>query len=94
MISTEKFQRFVRCIDDYMIHSGKREINEMEANQELNRAGMLGDEASNPGEPLRKVLCELRDANLLPRNITQKYGSWKIKISGTIVKGETIFSFS
>ena len=93
MVSTERFQKFVRCIDEYMIHNGKKEINEMEANRELSKAGILKDEVSHPGKPLREVLCELRDANKLPGNISQRYGSWRIKVSSTLVKGETICSF-
>ena len=66
----------------------------MEANRQLSNAGILPDEESNPGEPLRKVLSELRDANLLPHNISQRYGAWKIKLSGTLLKGETFYSFA
>lgn len=94
MISTDRLRDFLRCIDDYMIHNGKKEIDEMEANRRLSSAGILHDEDANPGEPLRKILSELRDANLLPQNISQRYGAWKIKVSGTLAKGETIFSFA
>lgn len=94
MISTERLQSFIRCIDNYMISSGKSEINEMEANRELSAAGMLDDEVSSPGKPLRELLAELRDANRLPQNISQRYGAWKIKLSRSLAKGETIFSFS
>lgn len=73
-----------------MIHSGKEEINEMEANRELERAGFMADEARHPGQPLRDILTELRDANILPQNIRQRYGAWKIKISGTMAKRQTI----
>lgn len=94
MISTDKLQDFLRCIDEYMIHNGKKEIDEMEANRQLSNSGILHDEEASPGEPLRKILGELRDANLLPHNISQRYGAWKIKVSGTLVKGETMFSFA
>lgn len=69
-----------------MLHKGKKEINDMEANQELARVGLLNDSTPNPGKPLRKVLTALRDTNLLPQNIRQMYGSWVIKASATMAR--------
>lgn len=75
-----------------MIRSGKDEINEMEANQELARVGVLEDEASHPGRPLREMLIKLRDSNHLPQNIRQRYGAWKIRISTTVARKPTLVS--
>lgn len=77
-------------MDDYMIRSGKDEINEMEANRELAKAGLIEDEQAHPGKPLREWLCSLRDSNILPQNIRQRYGAWRIRISGTVAKKPTI----
>lgn len=86
----EKIAKAIHCLDEYMIHAGKHEIDEMEANRELARVGVLQDEASHPGEPLRQLLTKMRDANSLPQNIKQRYGAWKIKISGTMATRQTI----
>ncbi len=93
MTDTEKMKKAVLCLDKYMIDQGKEEIDEIEANRELERAGILGDEIANPGRPLRKILTKLRDTNLLPHNIRQIYGSWKIKISTTMARHEIIYQF-
>lgn len=93
MTDTEKMKKAVLCLDKYMIDQGKEEIDEIEANRELDRAGILGDEIANPGRPLRKILTKLRDTNLLPHNVRQIYGSWKIKISTTITRHEIIYQF-
>lgn len=83
-------KRAIRLLDDYMIRSGKDEINEMEANRELAKAGLIEDEQAHPGKPLREWLCSLRDSNILPQNIRQRYGAWRIRISGTVAKKPTI----
>lgn len=89
-ITTEMIKRAIRLLDDYMIRSGKDEINEMEANRELAKAGLIEDEQAHPGKPLREWLCSLRDSNILPQNIRQRYGAWRIRISGTVAKKPTI----
>ena len=81
------------CLDEYMMRTGKHEINEMEANTELARAGLLEDDEPHPGRPLREILIRLRDTNLLPQNIKHLYGQWKIRISGTIAKAPMFFQF-
>lgn len=83
-------KRAIRLLDDYMIRSGKDEINEMEANRELAKAGLMEDEQAHPGKPLREWLCSLRDSNILPQNIRQRYGAWRIRISGTVAKKPTV----
>lgn len=83
-------KRAIRLLDDYMIRSGKDEINEMEANRELAKAGLIEDEQAHPGKPLREWLCSLRDSNILPQNIRQRYGAWRIRISGTVAKKPTV----
>lgn len=93
MTNIELVRKAIRCLDEYMIHNGKKEIDEMEANRELARVGVLDDEASQPGEHLRNLLSSLRDTNLLPQNIRQRYGSWTIRISGTIAKKPQICPF-
>ncbi|NPD91799.1 hypothetical protein [Xylanibacter muris] len=76
-----------------MLRTGKVEIDEIEANKELERAGLMSDDNSKPGRPLREFLSALRDANKLPQNIRQLYGAWKIKHSKTIAKVLQIFQF-
>ena len=73
MATSDFIKKAIRQLDEYMICSGKDEINEMEANRELAKAGMLEDETSHPGRPLRELLNKLRDSNLLPQNICQRY---------------------
>lgn len=93
MIDIEKIKKAIKCLDEYMIRQGKNEIDEMEANHELERMGMLEDEKENPGRPLRVILRKLRDTNLLPCNIHQIYGSWRIRKSKTISRQEIICLF-
>ena len=82
-----------RSLDDYMLTVGKMEIDTIEANRELERRGLLEDDMAHPGKPLRTLLGKLRDTNLLPQCVRQKYGSWRIKHSKTIAKMMMIFQF-
>ena len=81
------------CLDNYMLKMGKVEINEIEANNELARAGLMEDDQSRPGRPLREYLSSLRDTNLLPQNIKQLQGLWRIKHSKTVMKVLQILQF-
>ena len=81
------------CLDNYMLKMGKVEINEIEANNELARAGLMEDDQSRPGRPLREYLCSLRDTNLLPQNIKQLQGLWRIRHSNTVMKVLQILQF-
>lgn len=89
----EKLQTLLHCLDEYMMRTGKHEIDDIEANGELARVGLLEDEEPTPGRPLREILMRLRDSNLLPQNIRHLYGRWKIRISGTIAKAPMFFQF-
>jgi hypothetical protein len=93
MANLEYVQHIQTCIDEYMVRTGKHEINEMEANIELARVGLLDDDVRHPGAPLRELLISLRDSNLLPQNIRQVFGSWKIKNSRTLQKMIQIMQF-
>ena len=93
MMDTGKLQTLQDCLDEYMIRTGRHEIDEIEANSALARAGLLSDEDQHPGRPLRDILIRLRDSNHLPQNIRQMYGMWKIKLSGTIAKYPLILQF-
>ena len=90
---SNKLKTMQKCLDEYMMRTGKHEINEMEANTELARAGLLDDDEPHPGRPLREILMRLRDSNLLPQNIKHLYGQWKIRMSTTIAKAPTFFQF-
>ncbi len=81
------------CLDEYMTQTGRMEIDEIEANSALARAGLLEDDTPSPGRPLREILIRLRDSNLLPQNIKHMYGRWKIRLSGTIAKAPLFFQF-
>ena len=81
------------CLDDYMLKMGKVEINEIEANNELARNGLMEDDQSRLGRPLREYLSSLRDTNLLPQNIKQFQGLWRIKHSKTVMKVLQILQF-
>lgn len=93
MFTTTNVKKVQHCIDDYLTRIGKEEINEMEANRELDRAGVMSDDRSNPGHPLREFLRKLRDADKLPANVRQLYGSWKITHSRKNMKIAEIFQF-
>ena len=93
MDKTNVLQTLQECLDEYMIRTGRHEIDEIEANSALARAGLLSDEDQHPGRPLRDILIRLRDSNHLPQNIRQMYGMWKIKLSGTIAKYPLILQF-
>lgn len=93
MTDNKTLQKLLHCLDEYMKRTGKHEIDEMEANTELARAGLLNDEDPHPGRPLRELLMRLRDSNHLPENIKQIYGQWKIRISSTIAKAPMFFQF-
>ena len=81
------------CLDNYMLKMGKVEINEIEANNELARNGLMEDDQSRPGRPLREYLSSLRDTNLLPQNIKQLQGLWRIKHSKTVMQVLQILQF-
>lgn len=93
MTDFKQIQRFQDCLDKYMMRTGKKEINDMEANSELARAGLLEDYPPHPGRPLREILTSLRDSNLLPQNIRPLYGQWRIRLSGTIAKFPMFMQF-
>ena len=80
-------------LDDYMLRVGKLEIDEIEANHELDCKGLLKDDQKQPGEPLRTLLKRLRDTNLLPQGVCHLYGTWRIRHSKTSAKMLLIFQF-
>ena len=93
MDNAENLKTLQDCLDEYMIRTGRHEIDEIEANSALAHAGLLNDEDQHPGRPLRDILVRLRDSNHLPQNIRQIYGLWKIKLSRTIMKYPLILQF-
>ena len=93
MVDFKNFSAILSCLDDYMVHKGKKEIGDMEANMELDRVGLLKDSQPNPGSPLRDLLVNMRDSNLLPQNIKQVCGVWTIKLSKTMAKFPLINQF-
>lgn len=93
MDNAENLQKMQECLDEYMIRTGRHEIDEIEANSALARAGLLNDEDQHPGRPLRDILIRLRDSNLLPQNIRQIFGLWKIRLSSTMAKYPLVFQF-
>lgn len=92
-MSNEIYSKLQHCLDSYMELRGKKEIDEMEANSELARQGLLEDDQAHPGRPLRELLSRLRDSNLLPRNVKQVFGAWKIKHSRALQMRQQIFMF-
>lgn len=86
MINCINVQTVQDCLDNYMLRIGKVEIDDMEANRELERAGIMDDNVVYPGEPLREFLRNLRDTNLLPKNISQMNSAWAIKHSRVVAK--------
>lgn len=93
MVDKKVFSTIQNCLDHYMMEHGKMEIGDIEANMELERAGLLADSKPNPGKPLREMLISLRDTNMLPQNIRQKYGTWIIKMSKTMARIPMINQF-
>lgn len=87
------YTQMQHCIDDYMERRGKHEINEMEANSVLAGEGLMDDDQAQPGRPLRELLSRLRDSNLLPKNIRQTLGAWKIHNSRAFQFRQQIFLF-
>jgi hypothetical protein len=92
-MSNEIYSKLQHCLDSYMELRGKKEIDEMEANSELARQGLLEDDQAHPGRPLRELLSRLRDSNMLPRNVKQVFGAWKIKHSRALQMRQQIFMF-
>lgn len=93
MVDKTLLSTILKCLDKYMIDRGKTEIGDIEANMELERTGLLTDSKPNPGKPLRELLKGLRDANLLPQNIKQRYGTWSITHSSTAARRQIINQF-
>lgn len=56
MVDLKKFTAILSFLDNYMTSKGKKEINDMEANRELEHAGLLNDSQTEPGLPLRNFL--------------------------------------
>jgi predicted ATPase len=48
--------KITRFLDDYLIKTGRMDINPVEANELLARAGILPDSRDRPGKPLRDLL--------------------------------------
>lgn len=69
MVDLKKFTAILSFLDNYMTSKGKKEINDMEANRELEHAGLLNDSQTEPGLPLRNLLMSMRDTNHLPQNV-------------------------
>ena len=86
-------QTIQKCLDDYMLRTGKIEIGEIEANQALACAGVMNDDQAHPGRPLREMLIKPRDTNLLPQNVRLMQGIWTIKHSKTMAKFLQILQF-
>ena len=76
-----------------MSRNGKTKIGDIEANRALAIAGVMNDDQSHQGRPLRELLRNMRDTNVLPQNIRQLYGTWTIKHSKTIAKVLQILQF-
>ncbi|MBO5187126.1 MAG: hypothetical protein J6B91_08785 [Prevotella sp.] len=93
MISSLNMEKIQSCLDDYMVRIGKIEINEIEANRELARTGLMTDDTAHPGRPLRNFLRKLRDTDLLPKNIRQINCAWSIKHSKVVAKMQQILPF-
>ncbi len=93
MINCLNMEKIQSCLDDYMVRIGKVEINEIEANRELARTGIMTDDMVSPGKPLRNFLRKLRDTNLLPKNIRQINCAWFIKHSKVVTKVQQILPF-
>lgn len=91
MFNSPNVQQIQSCLDAYMMRVGKIEISDIEANHELERAGVMIDDLVYPGEPLRAFLRKLRDSNLLPKNIRQQNLVWAIKHSKLNAKMQMIF---
>lgn len=92
-MANENFSKIQHCLDDYMEQRGKQVIDDMEANSELARQGLLDDDQEWPGRPLRELLARLRDSDVLPRNVKQVLGTWKIKHSRALQVRQQIFLF-
>jgi hypothetical protein len=90
---TDKLNEWQHCIDEYMERQGKHAIDEIEASSELARQGLMEDDQTQPGRPLREFFARLRDSNLLPRNIRQSFGSWVIRNSRAFQVRQQIFLF-
>lgn len=93
MINCTYVTQIQSCLDDYMLDKGKTEIDEIEANRVLAETGLMTDDNETPGEPLRALLRELRDTNLLPKNIRQSSCVWIIKHSKMVAKMQQLFFF-
>lgn len=93
MVDFKLFQKMQACLDEYMVRIGKSEINDMEANRELARAGLLSDSQPKPGSPLRELFVKMRDTDVLPHNIRQSCGHWLIKISKSMARRPLINQF-
>jgi hypothetical protein len=46
----------IKSLDDYIIKNGFQEINPVQANEVLAKAGLLKDRPDRPGAPLRALL--------------------------------------
>ena len=83
----------INDLDDYMLSTGRLEIDCIEANRVLDRKGLLKDDQTHPGRPLEALLGRLRDLTLLPQSVRQLYGTWRIRHSKTIAKVRMIFQY-
>lgn len=50
MVNCLNVQTIQDCLDDYMLRIGKMEIGVIEANHELERAGIMKDDLVSPGK--------------------------------------------
>jgi len=75
-------QKIVEFLDDYLTKNGLEGVTAAEASQLLHDAGLLEDDSSRPGEPLRKLL---RDGSLPHARKVQ--GKWFIPRSAAADSG-------
>lgn len=75
-------KEIIAFIDRYLEKSRDEEITPVDANKLLEKAGLLKDNATRPGKPLRRILRSglIPHAYQLP---PRKYGRWHIPHSSS-----------
>ena len=74
-----------KFIDDYLTKSGRADIDPLEANALLAKAGILKDSKDRPGKPLRDLLRKGQLPHAFKQAVKVQVGQFHIQAKGKVL---------